>query len=455
MNTTGTGSNDPRGPRCHRYSHRQRAGPRPRHTAPTVAERFVDRGDDVRFLTGSRFADRVRATGAAFVPLPPRPTSTTELLAGFSGARPAQGHQRGRVRRRARLCPARHGPVRRADGRAHHQVRRRRGEPVFLGAAFLLAHPARNGRVSRCAPYRRTAHREPATPPLRSGAATRAGVQSAAKCRAQPGEWSRPCSTPTGRSMIAPSAARYGSARRDDGLGTPGRRADPVHGARVRVPDLRRAAEPALRRARWKSGSAGAPGMVGGSGQRSADRPRHPGHRREHRLQPGHRAHPQAWPRTTCSSWSPPAAGPWTPCHRCPPTPAPPPTPLTNCSAGRVYVTNGGYGGVQYALCHGVPIVATGGKEDKPEVGARVAWSRGRPAIRSEQPSSRTMRRNHPRRPLPGRTTGPRASGSPPPSPAAPGFAGLAQIVDRLTQSPLLANGEKTEPRHANVPTAP
>ncbi|MFN8228841.1 MAG: glycosyltransferase [Mycobacterium sp.] len=42
------------------------------HVTPllTVAERFVDRGDDVRFLTGSRFADRVRATGAAFVPLP-------------------------------------------------------------------------------------------------------------------------------------------------------------------------------------------------------------------------------------------------------------------------------------------------------------------------------------------------------------------------------------------------
>jgi UDP:flavonoid glycosyltransferase YjiC (YdhE family) len=30
---------------------------------------------------------------------------------------------------------------------------------------------------------------------------------------------------------------------------------------------------------------------------------------------------------------------------------------------------------VQYALRHGVPIVASGGQEDKPEVGARVAWS--------------------------------------------------------------------------------
>jgi UDP:flavonoid glycosyltransferase YjiC (YdhE family) len=49
-------------------------------------------------------------------------------------------------------------------------------------------------------------------------------------------------------------------------------------------------------------------------------------------------------------------------------------------------VTNGGYGGVHYALQHGVPIVIAGDTEDKPEVAARVAWSgvgvnlrRGRP----------------------------------------------------------------------------
>ena len=40
-----------------------------------------------------------------------------------------------------------------------------------------------------------------------------------------------------------------------------------------------------------------------------------------------------------------------------------------------VFVTNGGYGGVQAALSRGVPIVVAGGTEDKPEVAARVAWS--------------------------------------------------------------------------------
>ncbi|WP_293911945.1 glycosyltransferase [Deinococcus sp.] len=37
------------------------------------------------------------------------------------------------------------------------------------------------------------------------------------------------------------------------------------------------------------------------------------------------------------------------------------------------YVTNGGYGGVQFALSHGVPVVSAGQSEDKPEVGNRVA----------------------------------------------------------------------------------
>ena len=40
-----------------------------------------------------------------------------------------------------------------------------------------------------------------------------------------------------------------------------------------------------------------------------------------------------------------------------------------------VFVSNGGYGGVHYALEHGVPIVVAGTTEDKIEVSARIAWS--------------------------------------------------------------------------------
>jgi hypothetical protein len=40
-----------------------------------------------------------------------------------------------------------------------------------------------------------------------------------------------------------------------------------------------------------------------------------------------------------------------------------------------VFVTNGGYNGVQQALSYGVPIVCYGESEEKPLVSARVAWS--------------------------------------------------------------------------------
>ena len=41
-----------------------------------------------------------------------------------------------------------------------------------------------------------------------------------------------------------------------------------------------------------------------------------------------------------------------------------------------VMITNGGFGGVQQALAHGIPLIVAGDSEDKPEVAARVAWSR-------------------------------------------------------------------------------
>jgi MGT family glycosyltransferase len=58
-----------------------------------------------------------------------------------------------------------------------------------------------------------------------------------------------------------------------------------------------------------------------------------------------------------------------------------------------VYVTNGGYGGVQYALRYGVPIVVTGGQEDKPEVGARIAWSGVGRRFKTERPSPAALRK--------------------------------------------------------------
>jgi MGT family glycosyltransferase len=50
-------------------------------------------------------------------------------------------------------------------------------------------------------------------------------------------------------------------------------------------------------------------------------------------------------------------------------------------------VTNGGYGGTQQALAHGVPLVAAGRTEDKMEVSARVAWSGAGISLRVDAPT--------------------------------------------------------------------
>ena len=57
-----------------------------------------------------------------------------------------------------------------------------------------------------------------------------------------------------------------------------------------------------------------------------------------------------------------------------------------------VMVTNGGYGGVQYALAHGVPLVVAGSSEDKPEVAARVHWSGTGINLRAGRPTQPAIR---------------------------------------------------------------
>ncbi|MFF0292365.1 glycosyltransferase [Kitasatospora sp. NPDC004614] len=54
-------------------------------------------------------------------------------------------------------------------------------------------------------------------------------------------------------------------------------------------------------------------------------------------------------------------------------------------------VTNGGYGGVQAALGHGVPLVVAGETEDKPEVAARVEWSGTGVNLRTARPSAEQL----------------------------------------------------------------
>ncbi|HEY6575701.1 MAG TPA: nucleotide disphospho-sugar-binding domain-containing protein [Mycobacterium sp.] len=55
-------------------------------------------------------------------------------------------------------------------------------------------------------------------------------------------------------------------------------------------------------------------------------------------------------------------------------------------------VSNGGYGTVNQALCHGVPIIIAGETEDKPDVGARVAWSGVGIDLQTARPAPEVLR---------------------------------------------------------------
>jgi MGT family glycosyltransferase len=55
-------------------------------------------------------------------------------------------------------------------------------------------------------------------------------------------------------------------------------------------------------------------------------------------------------------------------------------------------VTNGGYGGLHYALAHGVPLVVAGASEEKPELVARVNWSGAGIGMRTQRPGPARLR---------------------------------------------------------------
>jgi UDP:flavonoid glycosyltransferase YjiC (YdhE family) len=57
-----------------------------------------------------------------------------------------------------------------------------------------------------------------------------------------------------------------------------------------------------------------------------------------------------------------------------------------------VMVSNGGYGGTQFALSHGIPLVVAGESEDKMEVAARVEWAGAGINLRKQNPSPQEIK---------------------------------------------------------------
>lgn len=99
-----------------------------------------------------------------------------------------------------------------------------------------------------------------------------------------------------------------------------------------------------------------------------------------------------------------------------------------------VFVTNGGYGGLHFALGHGVPIVVAGDTEDKVETTRRVEWSGTGVNLRSGRPTEAQIAAGVDRV-LTEPSFRERAQALQAEIAAAPGMPGLERIVTELVAS--------------------
>ncbi|SPM36452.1 glycosyl transferase, partial [Mycobacterium rhizamassiliense] len=418
------------------------------HITPllAVAEKFVKRGDDVRFVTGSRYADKVAATGASFVPLPPEADFDDRNIAESF---PERARLRGLKAVAFDIENVFSRPAKLQYDAIDAAIAAQPADAVlaeqnFLGAAFLLAHQraARPavvicGVIPLCIDSRDTApfgmglpparvlnrHRNAALAPLhrrilRQGNRTLNDLHRQVHGLDMPDtmmNWYRradafvqfsvsafeyPMSdTPTALHFVGPLSAAGSRIPLPDWWGELDGTRPVIHVTQGTFAngDYDQAIAPTLHALADEDVL-----VVVATGGRPLDTlPPLPGNARAANYLP----YDELLPRTA------------------------------------VYVTNGGYGGVQYALRYGVPIVATGGKEDKPEVGARVAWSGVGRRIRSERPTAGALRRDilavlhEPRY----RQASKRIAAD---MAAAPGFAGLAEVVDGLIADSPASHGD-------------
>lgn len=370
------------------------------HVTPllTVARGFVERGDDVRFITGTAFADRVRATGATHIALPPEADYDTDEL-------PTKYPERAKLKGvRAISFDIEHVFANPAKPQyeaiiAAHTAQPADvvlAEPTFFGAAFLLAHsrPMRPA-VIVCSviplamPSTDTAPFGMGLPPARwfnrqrnavlavlnrrvwaTADATFDRLHRAVHGRALPAQitnwygWAEAIvqftvpsfeyprsDAPESLHFVGPLSATGSQAPLPDWWGDLDGSRPVIHVTQGTAAnkDYSQVIAPTL------EALAGEDVLVAvATGGRPLDTlPPLPRNARAAAYLP----YDELLPRTD------------------------------------VYVTNGGYGGVQYALRYGLPIVATGGKEDKPEVGARVAWSGTGLRLRTERPTHKAVQR--------------------------------------------------------------
>jgi len=370
------------------------------HVTPllTVARGFVERGDDVRFITGTAFADRVTATGATHIALPPEANFNFDAL---EATFPERARLKGM---RAATFDVEHVFARPAKSQyetimATHTAQPADvvlAEPLFIGAAFLLAHrrPTRPavvmcGVIPLVQPSVDTAPYGMGLAPARLFNRQRNAVLAALSRRV----WARA------------DAVLDRSYRTLHGEDLPGQIqnwgawADAI--VQFTVPSFeypRSDAPPSLHFVGPPSATGSQAPLPDWWGDLDGSRPVI--HVTQGTVANKDYAQVIA-PTLEALAGEDVLVAVTTggrPLATLPPLPA-------NARAAEylpyddllprtdVFVTNGGYGGVQYALRHGLPIVTTGGKEDKPEVGARVTWSGTGLRLRTERPTPKALRR--------------------------------------------------------------
>jgi UDP:flavonoid glycosyltransferase YjiC (YdhE family) len=114
------------------------------HITPllTVAENFVKRGDVVRFVTGSRYAEKVAAAGATFVPLPAGADfDEQDLLASFPERAKLKGIKAVAFDiENVFVRPAKAQYETLMTALAAQPANVVLADPLFLGAMFMLGH---------------------------------------------------------------------------------------------------------------------------------------------------------------------------------------------------------------------------------------------------------------------------------------------------------------------------